>query len=310
MEYLLTKPPLSHYAPKFANKAWADDDKYISYLFCPYSGEVKKKPNGWKQWGRRRGLYNWSVENALNIELETTTTPIYEKICSYNEITYEERIIWAQFLLSQLVRTPTYIRYEKKAREIFGIIEKPLHDRVGCRECSDLNFVTKRDWCLLRAHEDDFFVRSDNPVLQTGFIELPNTCLFYPLTPKLCFVACSMGNNWDVATNEPNETCGYQLAKGAAHFYNYHLAKSAGESLIIPPKNDGMIVERMYKDILGAYPQPPFLLHILSDNNPEEAFESIRKIMSSTDGSEYPRWRPTELEPFYQAGTIQQAPDA
>lgn len=296
----MAKPPLSHYSPKFANKAWADDDGYTSYFSCPYNNEIRKSPKGWKQWGRKRGLYSWTVEHSLDKDLEADAGPIYEKICSYNELTDDERIIWSQFLLSQLVRTPTYMRYENRARELFGITEKPNHDRVGCRECGDLNFVANRDWCLLLAHEDDFFVRSDNPVFQTGFIELPDTCLFYPLTPKLCFVACSMPNNWDAFTNKPNETCGYQLAKGGAHFYNFHFAKAAGESLIISPKHDGVVAEGMYKDILGIYPQPPFSLHILDNGRSENAFESIRKIMSVTDDSEYPCWQPMELEPFYQ----------
>ena len=55
----------------------------------------------------------------------------------------------------------------------------------------------------------------------------------------------------------------------------------------------------MYKDVLGIYPQPPFSLHIL-DNNAENAFESIREIMSVTDNVKYPKWQPMELEPFYQ----------
>lgn len=292
----MAKPPSSHYSPKFSNKAWADDGGYTSYFSCPYSDEIKKSTKGWKQWGRKRGLYSWPVEHSLDKDLETDASPIYEKICSYNELTDNERIIWSQFLLSQLVRTPTYMRYEDRARELFGITETPEHDRVGCRECGDLNFVANRDWCLLLAHEDDFFVRSDNPVFQTGFIELPDTCLFYPLTPKLCFVSCSMPNTWNAFKNKPNETCCYQLAKGGAHFYNFHLAKAAGESLIISPKHDGVVAEGMYKDILGIYPQPPFSLHVLESRKSENAFESIRKIMSMTDGFEYPCWQPMELE--------------
>jgi hypothetical protein len=296
----LAKPPFSHYSPKFANKAWADDNGYVSYFKCLHSHEIKKDPKGWKQWGRKRGLYSWQVENSLNKDLETAASPIYKKICNYDELADEERIIWSQFLLSQLVRTPTYMKYENSAKESTGITEKPKHDRVGCRKCTDLDFVANRDWCLLLAHEDDFFVRSDNPVFQTGFIELPDTCLFYPLTPKLCFVACSMLNNWDALTNKPNETCGYQLAKGGAHLYNFHLARAAGESLIISPKHDGIVAEGMYNSILGIYPQPPFSLHVLDSSNFENAFESIRKIMCVTDGSEYPCWQPIELEPFYQ----------
>lgn len=300
MEIILAKLPLSHFSPKFANKAWGDSDGYTSYFYCPHSENVKKAPKGWKQWGRKRGLYSWAVENSLDKELETAAGPIYEKICNYDEITIEERFIWSQFLLSQLVRTPTYIKYEQKACEVFGITSKPEHDRVGCRECGDLNFVANRDWILLLAHEDDFFVRSDNPVFQTGFIELPDTCLFYPLTPKLCFVACSMQNDWNAFTNKPNETCGYRLAKGSAHLYNFYLAKAAGESLIISPKHDGIVAEVMYNEVLGIYPQPPFSLHVLGGNDPEDAFESIRKIMCIADDTEYPPWKPIELEPFYQ----------
>lgn len=300
----MAKPPLSHYTPKFANKAWADNDGYTSYFSCTNSNEIKKSPKGWKQWGRKRGLYSWSVEKSLDQDLETFAGPIYEKMVSYNELSESERVIWSQFMLSQLVRTPTYMKYENKSRELFGISEEPKHCRVGCKDCLDLNFVANRDWCLLLAHEDDFFVRSDNPILQTGFIELSNTCLFYPLTPKLCFVACSMPSEWNAFTNKPNKICGYQLAKGGAHLFNFHLAKSAGESLIISPKHDGAIAEKMYGDVLGIYPQPPFSLHILNGNSPEDAFESIRKIMSYTDGFEYPNWRMDELEPFYQRNRV------
>ncbi|WP_394191370.1 DUF4238 domain-containing protein [Pseudoalteromonas atlantica] len=295
----MAKPPLSHYSPKFANKAWAYDDGYTSYVSSPYSSDIKKEPKGWKQWGRKRGLYTRAVENSLDNDLETYASVVYQKICSFNELNKDERIIWSQFLLSQLVRTPTYMAYENKACELFGITDKPKHDRVGCKECGDLNFVANRDWCLLLAHEDDYFVRSDNPVFQTGFIELPDTCLFYPLTPKLCFVACSMTEGWNAYTNKPNETIGYELDKGSAHFYNFHLAKAAGRSLIISPQHDGEMAERMYNDVLGIYPQPPFSLHVL-DNNAQSAFESIRKIMSETDNKDYPDWQPMELEPFYQ----------
>ncbi len=115
----LTKPPLSHYSPKFANKAWADNDGYTSYFSCSYRGEVRKSPKGWKQWGRKRGLYSWSVEKSLDQNLETSARPIYEKIISYNELTENERIIWSQFMLSQLCRTPTYMKYENEAKKNF-----------------------------------------------------------------------------------------------------------------------------------------------------------------------------------------------
>lgn len=110
----MRKPPLSHFSPKFTNKAWADENGYISYFSCPFSSAVKKSPKGWKQWGRKRGLYTWEVETNLNENLENEAGVIYQKICSFKELTPDERVILSQFLLSQLVRTPTFMKYEKK----------------------------------------------------------------------------------------------------------------------------------------------------------------------------------------------------
>lgn len=295
----MSKPPLSHYSPVFANKAWAGDDGYISYFSCIYSKAVNKKVKGFKQWGRKRGLYTWSVEYALAKDLENQASAIYEKILTFTEINTEERVIWAQFLLSQLVRTPTFMRYEKYTSVALNITDRPKHDRVGCRECGDLNFVAKRDWCLLLAHKDDYFVRTDNPVFQSGFIERPKTCLFYPLSPRICFVACSMNEQWDAYSHTPNETCGYELVKGGTQLINFHLAKAAGESLIISPIHDGLIAETLFSEMLGLYPQPPFSLHAPLPDEMDSAYKSIQTIMSETDGINYPSWQPYELEPYY-----------
>ena len=294
------KPPLSHFSPVFSNKAWADSDGYVSYFSCLHSKTVKKSMKGRKQWGRQRGLYSLSVESALDKGLENEAGPIYEKIRSFEEIGSDERIIWAQFLLSQLVRTPTFIKYEMFIRTALNITDIPAHDRVGCKACGDLNFVANRDWCLLLAHEDDYFVRTDNPALQTGFIERPETCLFYPLSPRLCFVACSMHKGWNTFSHSPNETCSYKLEKGVAHMTNFYLAKTARESLIISPHHDGIIAERMFADMLGVYPQPPFSLHHPNYVELDKAYKSIQMIMNEADGIVYPTWDVSELEPYYQ----------
>ena len=110
-----------------------------------------------------------------------------------------------------------------------------------------------------------------------------------------------MPEEWDAFSHTPKETFGYELEKGGAHFINFHLAKAAGESLIISPKHDGLIADRMYKDILGVYPQPPFSLHTPNVRDElDNAYESIRIIMSETDDTVYPSWQPFELEPYYQ----------
>lgn len=298
----MPKPPLSHYSPVFANRRWADETDYISYYWDIHRQRVSKAPKGVRQWGRRRGLYTWKVETALNEELEGYAAQIYESLCQFKELDLNARITWAQFLLSQVVRTPTFLRYENGVRRLRGIIAEPEHDRVGCRECGDLACITSRQWCFLIAHEDDFFVRSDNPVLLTGFVERRETCLFYPLSPRICFVACSMPEDWRPEHPQPDqipESCGYQMEKGGAWFVNFHLARAAKESLVLCPGQDGNIAESMFGEVLGLYPQPPFLLHTSETKDMEEAFESIRIIMGAVDGMHYPQWLPFELEPFF-----------
>ena len=285
----------------FSNKPWANEQGFISYYECNHSQSIKKGPTGRKQWGRKRGIYSKDVEHSLDQDLENKAAPIFEKLISIEEISISERKKWAHFLLSQIVRTPSFIEYEQHACDLAGIDQKPDHDRVGCEECGDLHFVANRDWCYLFAHEDDYFVRTDNPVLLTGFIERPETCLFYPLTPKICLSVCSMHSGWNPYKHAPQEMMALELSKGMAHMFNFHLAKCTQRSLIISPEHDGLVSESMFKDILGMYPQPPFPIHVLeSSSSADEAYESVRRIMCSLDGIVYPEWSISEIEPFYR----------
>lgn len=277
----------------------------MSYLTNRHSGAIQKMGKGKRQWGRQRGLYPNEVETALDRELENEAAIIYERLCRFEDLGLEDRVIWAQFLLSQVVRTPSFMKYECAARKLHGIAHEATHDRVGCKECDDLATITSRNWCFMLAHEDDFFVRTDNPVLLTGFPELRNTCLYYPLTPNICFAAGGMPQSWQSqhpAPSEIPETFGFQLAKGGAWILNYYFACSASETLILRPSVDGELAETMFGDVLGKYPQPPFLLHHVVSAESEQAYESIRMLMSAIDGVAYSRWEAAELEGLLPAG--------
>ena len=297
------RPPRSHFSPKFANKHWTNDENTLScYRRDARHHVVVSETKGLKPWATQRGLYTLKVEKALDKELENYAAPIYEKLCVFQQLSLSERTVWAQFLLSQIVRTPTYLRYELVARSLHGITEQPSNDRVGCRDCLDLLYVTSRDWCLLQSHPDDSFVRSDNPVLLSGFIERAETCLYYPISPRICFVALSFPKGPDRKCSTVDEAppiLGRQLSKGDTWAINFHVARAADESLVLGPDCQAAFPAAMFGEILGTYPQPPFALHSPETNSFAEAFESIRSLMSVVDGRDYPCWHPFELEPFY-----------
>lgn len=297
---MTTRQPLSHFSPIFANKPWQQENEYVCYAINHHHRRVERSLKGLRQWGRRRGIYNWPVELALNRDLETDAAKIYRKLLEPDELSSRQKLTWAQFLLSQVVRTPSFLRYEAAVRKRFKIGTEPPHDRVGCQECCDLTCITQRDWCLLLAHRDDHFIRSDNPVLLSGFVERAATSLYYPLSPRLCFVACSMPAGWRPSSSAPTPRfLARRLSKGDAFLINFHLMRAADNSIIVHPAHDGRIVETMARKALGRYPQPPFELHSPAEEHLPKAYESIRIIMSAVDGRLYPRWLPFELETLH-----------
>lgn len=299
----MSTPRLHHFSPVFANARWASeqfDNRSICYYRDSRTGVVKKRPKGRRQWGRQRDLYQLEVELALGRDLETGVAPVYQALLSGESLNSQQRTLWAQYLFSQFVRTPTFMRYEAKGRELFSITDDPPHDRVGCPECGDLLLLTNRDWLIVVAHEDDSFIRTDNPVLLTGFPERPDTALFYPLSSRCCFVACSMPSDWKPLVPReppPPSHAAWGLPKGNAYMLNFYLARSAENSAIVHPHHDRDVLDKMLSDVLAIQPQPPFLLHHPHEEEMPLAFESIRRLMSLADGRPHPRFTVPELEP-------------
>lgn len=287
----------NHFSPVLANKWWADKEgAYLCYFRDVRAGRINTKPQGKRQWGRERRLWSAGVEISLNRELETPVGRIYSGLLGGQAPEGNDRVKWAQFLLSQFVRTPTFLRYENVARKLTGSEEAPREDRVGCEHCADLILVTGKDWVILLAHEDDFFIRSDNPVIATGFLSRPETAIFYALSPRWCFVVCPRPPGWVAAPKAEDPILVRKLLKGGAHLINFYSAKHCDESLILHPDDDGQVSQAMFTEVLGVYPQAPFLLHEPHVSEERDAFASINTIQRAADGIEYPAWDARELE--------------
>lgn len=289
----------NHFAPKFANKKWAIEGQYEHYYKCEFSGDLVVEPKGWISWGSRKNLWSSFVEKELSKDLENEAATIYQKLIKFKELKQEERMKWAQFILSQLVRTPSFIKYEKYAKEnLFVGLETHLdHDRVGCEQCGDLYWISQRDWLLIVLKEDFEFVRAASPVFTTGFIDRPASSIFYPLTHRLVWVAKSMPEewkpNWQLGHN--GSYLGKEQGNPFSSLLNFYLIRSSDEFIARPNQNTE-ILRKTAAGTLGSFPLPPFSLHVLENEFENRAFESIRMIMSLCDGINYPVWLNSDME--------------
>lgn len=287
----------NHYSPVFANSYWTNQQKgnhYAHYYRCPYDANVKVSPHGKgrKAWGHKKNLYTKKLENRLDKELEEPSSKIYKKLVQGEKLNANERCKWGQFILSQFVRMPTFQRYQNIALNLTKTSKPPLpNEIIGCEYCYDNRYVACRNWVILIAHRDDQFIRTDNPVYMTGFISHPNTTIFYPLTPKKCFVACSMPEILLAMKEEgipfPKQE-EVKLEKGDAFYLNFEFSKAADDSIIMDREYDNQDIGNLIKDTLGVYPQVPFLLHDPKPLEIVQATESLRYIMSIADEIEYP----------------------
>jgi len=287
----------NHFSPVFANKRWTDEsngNKYKIFYFCKKRKQVveAKRDVGKSGWGYEHDLYSDELEARLGIELETLVEPIYEKLMLNEVLSLEERMRWAQFIITQACRTPSFLKYRDHIETYLSGDFSYKDTLIGCVGCEENKYIAARNWVVLQAHEEDFFVRTDNPVFMNGFIEMPNTTVFYPLSPKKCFVACSTLDRIPVLESEtlpfPKQDS-LQLEKGDAHAINYELIKSANHEAIMAIPNYSSLARTMHLELLDIYPQIPYLMS-KADNAvlAQEEVDRLVNIMSMVDKVDYP----------------------
>lgn len=296
------KTKRNHYVPVFTNIAWKDQNK--DWKFKTYSkknGEIIEHKNslGRRTWGFKDYFYSQSLEDLFRDQIETPSIAIYQKLIKQKTLTYNERIKWAQFLITQSIRTPSFFDYRKKA----GEFQKEDFDEsiIGCKHCEENKLLANRNWIILKAHEEDYFIRTDNPVYMTGFLENDTTTIFYPLTPNLCFVACSVVFLQKLMNLQPQQEY-LQLEKGDAYAINFELLKSAYQTVILRDEHNSIHSRHMIKSTLGVFPQIPYFMMSAHDGIAEyDATKQLTNLMSLADDKEYPLIRDYPFNPFYGA---------
>ncbi|MBA6397315.1 DUF4238 domain-containing protein [Colwellia sp. BRX10-4] len=298
----------NHFSPVFANKYWTDEESgwaYKYYYYCKYRCLVidSHKDKGKTAWGYELNLYPQSLEDRLDVELESDSSKLYEKLISGDLLSTDERMKWGQFIITQALRTPSFFKYRDYIEDTNNGDHSYKNTLLGCASCEDNKYIALRNWIILEAHSDDFFIRTDNPIYMTGCLDNTTTTIFYPLTPNLCFIACSYVETVLLPKGMelpfPKQEF-LQLEKGDANHINFELLKSASNSIILAKKNDSSTFSKMALDMLGHFPQIPFMLSSASNSLAEaDLVEKLTSIMSVVDGVEYPSCREYLFNPFY-----------
>jgi hypothetical protein len=297
----------NHYSPTLANKRWTNESsgwKFRRYYRCPHQNKVveQKREVGLTGWGFEHNLYPQELEDQLDKSLENKAEILYEKLMNNEIFTADERMKWGQFIVTQAVRTPTFLRYRDFIERKTGGDFSYKRSIAGCPACHDNKYIACRNWIILEAHEDDFFVRTDNPVYMTGFLGVPTTSIYYPLSPKKCFVACSTPEYflWLKEEQPPmplQQTL--KLEKGDAYLINFELIKSADKSIILAIKDNNNVINQLTLNTLGSYPQIPFcIFEAENEIESEQKLENLISIMRTVDGVEYP-FKAYPFQTFY-----------
>lgn len=296
----------NHYVPVFTSKYWKDkDNEWCFKYYCKLSHNnkvVNKIKKGERSWGNQKNFYSQALENRLDVELENPVGPIYTKLIEEELLTWNERLKWAQFLITQSVRTPSFFKYRDEVETYINGDFSYRESILGCIDCDINKLVAERNWWILKAHEEDYFIRTDNPIYLTGCIENPDTTIFYPLTPNLCFVMCSLiplQMLLRAAEKLDPQQKYFQLEKGDAHAINFELLKSASSSVILRVNHNSEMFNYMACSVMCVYPQIPYLMMSATDEiSQHKVDEELTSIMSRLDGIDY-SIRDYSFKPFY-----------
>jgi hypothetical protein len=132
-----------HFSPIFSNKNWALNN-HVTQIRKSGETITIEQNIGYKKWRIAPSKWSKEIEIRLNQELETKTSVVYQSLLKFNPLNDSEKRIWAQFILSQLVRTPSYIKYESEIKTYPGVTNAK-NERIGCSDSFDINYLLCKD---------------------------------------------------------------------------------------------------------------------------------------------------------------------
>jgi hypothetical protein len=190
-----------HYVPQFTTRQWAKSGRFLAYTIG-LDGEVQTTATPAKHWGVAPSLYTQGLEDLLGL-IESDAREPYSKLAKTVPLKDMEVRQWIAFLISQLIRTPRFMRtilHQQKAwieQTGFNYPMSPAHLGRAFETLFQNNdfyaafyrLVVSRAWAVVSAADGLTFLKGDNPVVLSGRNADTTWRLVYPLTPTRCFIA-------------------------------------------------------------------------------------------------------------------------
>jgi hypothetical protein len=190
-----------HYVPQFTTRQWAKSGRFLAYTIG-VDGEVWATATPAKHWGVAPSLYTQGLEDLLGL-IEGDAREPYDKLANTVPLNDIEMRRWVAFLVSQLIRTPRFMRmilHRQKAwieQSGFNYPMSPAHLGRAFETLFQNNdfyaafyrLVVSHAWAVMSAADSLTFLKGDNPVVLTGRKADTTWRLAYPLTPTRCFIA-------------------------------------------------------------------------------------------------------------------------
>jgi uncharacterized protein DUF4238 len=250
-----------HYSPSFSNEFWATgSEKLVRIYSRSIDGSIVSKDRGYRVWAREAFFYSQGLERVLQL-IETDAQRPYNKLLDVVPLNEKERRCWIAFLLTQMLRTPSFVLrilpalkgYIKRQEIIFPV------DPASLRQVYETLFsnndlytefyqlITAGRWELWTAPLSNFFIRGDNPVVVVGGAIADATFpLLYPMTPAKCFVVSTKRASDPMAVVPENRN----LTEADVQVVNRRIANAARRS-VIAPLHDDAALKLLLKDALA-----------------------------------------------------------
>ena len=253
-----TRTRRNHYIPRFSTKHWANSRNEVMVFSRGLDGSVKAEPQRVASWAAELNLYPQHIEDYFS-SVEKHAAGVYRKLLTGQALAGPDRQNWIIFLICQIFRAPRHISstllflrkmskdkdwpYPTTPEALVKAWEYNFADEGPA--LSFYPYFDKKKWLVLEAHGDDSFIQTDEGLLVVGPLKDESSIVFFPLSPRKCFVAGPF-EEWLLSVKHE------RLSPGEATHISGLLAANAHKTVISRTDDDSEVLRNLLGHTLAS----------------------------------------------------------